>query len=107
MADETNDKINDREIDDLVKVWEDFVKLQESNKEKEPFVLNPNKERVRMLAKGVLLNRNKHGVGFCPCKALSGDLKQDLKLVCPCHFQVQESWEGRGECWCSLFVKKV
>jgi len=93
--------INKQDIEKQIKIWQDFVNKQENNK----FVLNPDKEAVERLAKGVLINEENKGLKFCPCRMILGDSEEDLKLICPCNFKIQKTWKEKGECWCSLFVK--
>lgn len=83
----------------LLKVWKSFT---ESN----DFKLNPDKEHVGMVAKGVLLNEDKFKLKLCPCRIRDGTLDRDLKLTCSCNFKIQECWEKQGMCWCGLFVRK-
>ncbi len=85
---------------ELIKRWEEFADKNSL------FKLNPDKERVLMLAKGVIHNIEKYSLGYCPCRMTTGNKEEDLKLVCPCNFQTQKTWREKGECWCSLFVKK-
>ncbi|MBU0531114.1 hypothetical protein KJ910_01270 [Patescibacteria group bacterium] len=87
-------------IDNLIKVWEQFVKDQAD------FQLNPDREKVAMLARGVLDNEANHGLKYCPCRMTTGERQEDNKLVCPCNFKNQKLWKDNGECWCSLFIKK-
>ena len=82
--------------------WKDLVEKQESDK----FVLNPDDEVVDDVATGVLDNEEKKGFKYCPCRLPVGDKRKDLELICPCNFKIQETWKERGECWCSLFVRK-
>ncbi len=82
-----------------IKRWEKFT-------EKNDFKLNDDKEIVETLAEGVLKNRKKHGLGYCPCRLTTGNAEEDLKLVCPCNFKVQKTWKEKGECWCSLFIRR-
>jgi ferredoxin-thioredoxin reductase catalytic subunit len=70
------------------------------------FKLNPDKARVAMLAAGVLNNEKRHGMKYCPCRLRTMDPAKDMLLVCPCNFKAQKTWKVRGECWCSLFVKR-
>lgn len=91
------------EVESLVRWWEAFVAKQEGEG---AFMLNPDRSRVMMLASGVLNNEKNHGLKFCPCRMTIGVREQDLKLVCPCNFRAQKTWRERGECWCSLFVRK-
>lgn len=91
-----------KDIEDLTKVWQDYVDLQENDK----FVLNLDNKIVKSLAKGVLENEKKHGLKFCPCQVTTGNMSEDIGLICPCNFKIQNTWKEKGECWCSLFVKK-
>ncbi len=88
-------------VDGLIKIWEEFVGAQTEK----AFILNPKRERVRMLAEGVLNNEQKRGLKYFPCRLITGRKDEDLKLICPCNFQIQKTWIENGECWCSLFVK--
>lgn len=85
--------------DELKKVWERFAQ----NKD---FVLNPDQNHVDAVADGVLVNKQKYGLGLCPCRVRDGSRETDLKLICPCNFKTQEVWQKQGRCWCGLFVKK-
>jgi ferredoxin-thioredoxin reductase catalytic subunit len=89
-------------IDKLIDRWQDFTGRQE---EPEKFRINPDSERVRLLAEGVLNNEDNHGFKYCPCRLASGNKEVDVRLICPCNFKLQETWEKGGECWCSLFIK--
>ncbi len=92
----------EKELKKQIKIWVEWVGRQENNK----FVLNPDEETVKMLAKGVLINEKNNGFKYCPCRMISGNLKEDAKLICPCNFKIQKTWKENGECWCSLFVKE-
>jgi len=85
---------------DIVRVWEGFGG---SNDE---FNLTGDKEMYHGLAQGVLENAKGHGMKYCPCRITSGDPVADLKLVCPCNFQIQSRYKEAGECWCGLFVRR-
>lgn len=100
MALEIN-KINNKDIEKQIKIWQDFVDRQEDN----GFILNPDKQAVERLAKGVLTNEKNKGLKFCPCRMISEDIREDIKLICPCNFKSQKTWKEKAECWCSLFVK--
>jgi ferredoxin-thioredoxin reductase catalytic chain len=96
------EKINQGEVEKQIQIWKEWVKRQpEDNR----FILNPNKETVERLARGVLINEKNKRLKFCPCRMTLGDFEQDKKLVCPCNFKNQKTWNEKGECWCSLFVK--
>ena len=83
----------------LIKAWEKFTEVND-------YKLNPDKKRVAMLAKGVLNNEKNHGLKFCPCRLRSNNFEKDILLICPCNFKIQKTWIEKGECWCSLFVKR-
>ena len=84
---------------ELIKVWDKFT-------EGNDFVLNPDRKKVGMLADGVLNNEKNHGLKYCPCRLRTRDFEKDLLLVCPCNFKMQKTWREKGECWCSLFVRR-
>lgn len=84
---------------EVSEVFEEFTSQQE-------FVLNPDREGVNLLIKGVVENEKRHGLKYCPCRMTNGKFEEDLALVCPCNFRVQKTWKEKGECWCGLFVKK-
>ncbi len=87
----------------IIKRWKDFANRQ---KGPESFKVNGDLKRVNLLAEGVLNNENNHGFKYCPCRLISKDPVEDAKLICPCNFKRQKTWPEKGECWCSLFVKK-
>lgn len=76
--------------------------------EKNEFQVNPDQEKVKSLIQGVMENERNHGMKYCPCRLTTKDFEEDLKLVCPCNFRIQETYKEKidGECWCGLFVKK-
>ncbi len=87
---------------------EDFRQAIEKFSDKNEFQVNPDKERVEMLLDGLFANEKNHSLKYCPCRLTSGDLTEDLKLVCPCNFLVHETYKDKpdGECWCGLFVRR-
>jgi len=95
--------MGEKEVEGLMKAWGRFADSQEGDG---AFMLNPDRSRVRMLANGVLDNEKSHGLKYCPCRMRTGDREADLRLICPCNFKAQHTWRERGECWCSLFVRR-
>ena len=85
--------------EELRQVWEKFT-------ENNDFVLNPDKEVVDLVIKGVLDNEKKYGFKLCPCRLRDGTRERDLELICPCNFKIQDKWKEKAWCWCSLFVKR-
>jgi len=73
------------------------------------FQVNPDREKVDLLLSGIFENEKNHGFKFCPCRLRTKDPEEDLKLVCPCHFTIHETYRGipNGECWCGLFVRRT
>lgn len=87
----------------LRKAWEKFT-------ENNDFKLNPDKEHVGFIVKGVLENEKKHGLKLCPCRLRDDSREKDLELICPCNFKIHQTWlkpKNRPPmCWCGLFVKR-
>ena len=83
----------------MIRVWEEFAEQNGA------FRVNPDAERVSLLAKGVFSNMRRKGLGYCPCRMTTGDVEEDFRIVCPCAFQLQQTWREKGECWCGLFQK--
>lgn len=67
--------------------------------------LNPNKKVVEGIIKGLLLNEEKYGARYCPCRRITDNAEEDKKKICPC-FWHKEEIEKNGRCLCGLFVKK-
>jgi len=85
-----------------------FLLAIEKFTEKNEFRVNPDKKKVKMLIEGVINNEQNHGLKYCPCRLITKDFVEDLKLVCPCNFLIYETYKNKkdGECWCGLFVKR-
>lgn len=86
------------EIEKIIKECEIYAR-------KNGFSLNPNKEAVEGIIKGLLRNEEKYGQRYCPCRRVTGNLEEDRKSVCPCQFMSKEI-ETQGRCFCGLFQKK-
>ena len=74
--------MDDKKIEELIKIWQNFTDSKD-------FKLNPDKEIVNHLAKGVLDNEKNKGFKYCPCRMTKGDKEEDFKLICPCNFKTQ------------------
>jgi ferredoxin-thioredoxin reductase catalytic subunit len=87
---------------------EDFMKAIEKFTEGNEFQVNPDKQKVEMLLDGLFNNERNHGLKYCPCRLMTKDFVEDMKLVCPCNFLIHETYKGKdaGECWCGLFVRR-
>ena len=101
---EANNLISDcttkMSTEELRASWETFTK--DTN-----FVLNPDKEHVDTIIKGVLDIEKNTRLKLCPCRLTDKTRARELELICPCNFQIQENWKTKGECWCGLFIKKI
>ena len=67
------------------------------------FQLNPHEKLVNFLIQGLLHNEQKFGYRYCPCRAITGDPKQNEKIICPCVYHKDEI-KQMGRCHCGLFV---
>jgi len=72
------------------------------------FQVNPDRERVDLLVKGIFENEKNHGLKYCPCRLRCKNWDEDLGIVCPCNFTIHETYKGvpDGECWCGLFIRR-
>ncbi len=75
---------------------------------KNEFQVNPDKNRVDMLIGGTFNCEKNQGMKFCPCRLITKDFEEDIKLVCPCNFLIHDTYKDKdnGECWCGLFVRR-
>lgn len=87
---------------------EKFLEAIEKFTENNEFQVNPDTEKVKMLLDGIFNNEQNHGLKYCPCRLITKDFAEDLKLVCPCNFLIHETYKDKedGECWCGLFVRR-
>jgi ferredoxin-thioredoxin reductase catalytic chain len=86
----------------------DFRRAVERFAAGQEFSVNPDEDKVATLLEGIFQNEKNHGFKFCPCRLRTKDWEEDLKLICPCHFTIHETYKGvpDGECWCGLFVRR-
>ena len=100
-----------KKISSLTKVEfnkEKFLEAIEKFTENNEFQVNPDTEKAKMLLDGMFNNEQNHGLKYCPCRLITKDIEEDLKLVCPCNFLIHETYKDKedGECWCGLFVRE-
>ena len=84
-----------------------FLEAIQKFTEKNEFQVNPDREKVNMLLEGIFNNEANHGLKYCPCRLITKDFEEDLKLVCPCNFLVHNTYKEKGECWCGLFKRRI
>ena len=88
-------------------VREEYKKIIEDYQEyaeKSGFGLNPDRQTVERLCRGLLENEKKYGKRYCPCRRVTGNPEEDRPKICPCFWHRQEI-ERDGHCCCRLFVK--
>ena len=88
---------------ETLKIEEDLtIKEYEVYAKENGFKLNPNKNIVKAMAKGLLANEKKHGERYCPCRRVTGNKEEDKPKICPCQWHKEEI-EKQGHCICKLF----
>ena len=65
--------------------------------------LNPDREFTRGLVEGLLTNEQRYGYQACPCRLATGDMQQDLDIICPCDYRDPDLVDW-GACYCALYV---
>ena len=83
---------------------EEIIKSYQAYAEKNGFKLNPDRESVERLIKGMLENEKKYGAKYCPCRRITGNSEDDKPKICPCQWH-REEIEKDGHCFCGLFYK--
>ena len=83
---------------------EEIIKSYQMYAEKNGFKLNPDRETVERLIKGILENEKKYGARYCPCRRVGGNPAEDKPKICPCQWHREEIERG-GHCFCGLFYK--
>lgn len=81
-----------------------LIKQSEEYAKKVGIKVNPNKEELNHVIKGLLLKKQKNGELYCPCRIVTGNKEKDKEIICPCVFHRGEV-ELQGHCLCKLFVK--
>ena len=82
---------------------EELIKKCEEHAKENGFLLNPDKNVVEGIIKGLLAREEKFGARYCPCRRVTGDIGEDKKIICPCAYH-QEEIKRDGRCLCKLFV---
>lgn len=83
---------------------EELTRLMEKYAKSQGFRLNPDKEIVNAIIKGLLENEKNHGYRYCPCRVLTGKKEEDVPKICPCKWHKDEI-KQMGHCHCGLFFK--
>ena len=94
----TNKKMENKEkIEQLKKEYSEYAKNNGFN-------LNPDDKAVERIINGLLMNEQKHGAKYCPCRRISENKEEDSKKICPCVWHKDEIKKD-GHCFCNLYVK--
>jgi ferredoxin-thioredoxin reductase catalytic subunit len=90
------DTVSDGEIDR-------FVRDLDREAEGGGYHLNPDREFIRGLVRGLLTNQGRYGYISCPCRLASGNREDDLDIICPCDYRDPDLF-AYGACYCALYV---
>ena len=88
---------NNSEIEKAIEEYDGYAK-------KNGFSLNPDRETVIRIIKGLFENEKKYGFQYCPCRRVTSNPEEDKRIICPCEFHLVEI-EKDGHCLCGLFTK--
>lgn len=97
QSDFSGNQSEQEEISKLKKEYSEYAKANGFN-------LNPDDKTVERIIKGLISNEKKYGKKYCPCRRVTGDLKEDEKKICPCVWHKDEI-EKDGKCFCGLYVR--
>jgi len=84
----------------IVELKKQFKEYAESN----GFHLNPDEKTVERIINGLLMNKEKYGEIYCPCRRVTGNKDEDSQKICPCFWHKDEIKKD-GHCFCNLYVK--
>ncbi|MCL4472939.1 MAG: ferredoxin:glutaredoxin reductase [Actinobacteria bacterium] len=74
-----------------------------SDAEAAGYHLNPDEEATLDLVRGLIVNEKRLSYPSCPCRLASGDIDDDLDIVCPCDYRDPDLGDY-GMCYCALYV---
>jgi ferredoxin-thioredoxin reductase catalytic chain len=84
-------------MEELIKKYQEYAAAN-------GFRLNPDSRILESVIRGLLAREEKFGQKYCPCRRVTGDIKEDKKIICPCIYHKEEI-EKDGHCHCNLYVK--
>lgn len=73
--------------------------------EKRGYYLNPDADMTDALVESLLVNEERYGYQFCPCRLATENYEEDKALICPCDYRDQDINEYDA-CFCGLYVSK-
>lgn len=68
------------------------------------FRFNPDQSAVDNLITAMVKRHEKAGEFYCPCRVVTKNREQDVKIICPCVYHEDEV-KNDGHCKCWLFVR--
>ena len=89
--------MEEKDIKNLIKKNEEYAKSK-------GFKLNPNSAIVLGVTNGLLARKENFGEIYCPCRKMTGNKKEDKRIICPCVYHEDEIAKD-GHCFCNLFVR--
>lgn len=84
------------------KVEKEYLRLKKEA-EAGGYRLNPDREFVAGLVRGLLTNTGRYGYPACPCRLAAGEKERDIDIVCPCDYRDPDLTDY-GACYCALYV---
>ena len=74
---------------------------------KKGWILNPDIDVVKKVLKGLIINYERYGRYYCPCRIIgkNPDPKTFSSIICPC-ITADDYIEADGKCHCELFCKE-
>ncbi len=73
--------------------------------EKRGYFFNPDDSMTTALLESLVVNQQRYGYPFCPCRLASGEYARDLDAICPCDVRDQDIVDF-GSCYCGLYVSQ-
>ncbi|MFH1894819.1 MAG: ferredoxin-thioredoxin reductase catalytic domain-containing protein, partial [Patescibacteria group bacterium] len=80
-------------MEELIKKYQEYAK-------ENGFLLNPDRQIVEGVVRGLLAIEKKFGQKYCPCRRVTGDKEEDKKIICPCIYHKEEIAKD-GHCYCN------
>ncbi len=73
--------------------------------DEESYQFNPNRDELNDILRGLWENEHRYGYLSCPCRMASGEIADDMDIICPCNYRDPDVAEY-GCCLCVLYVSK-
>ena len=69
------------------------------------YYFNKEQELVYELLSALLINKERYGYLYCPCRLASGNRRANEDIIGPCIYRVPDVAEY-GSCYCGLYVSQ-